>query len=435
MKFVAPDGAIVCEEGEGSGGPAQCLDAATGKPRPLAGKLAGAAKETFLACAPDGRTVVTLDLRKPAFHVWSWPAGELRATVALAPPRPLRLVRCHEGRFTPDGKHFVTVMYYADPAAGLKDHSPDRAFVETWDLATGKLTGQVEAGERGVPALIPHPTGLYYWDKEEIRDSVTGRALVKLRVSEGRGLSLDWARAAALSPDGRTAALACGFIEQHILLFETRTGRLRETLPEKGRSVAGLSFLPDGRLVSLGTTATVWSVGLRPASAPLAEAERAREWELVGDADPEKAWPAMNKLAGSPAEAAELIRAHVRPVLKLSDKSLDRIFRNLDAEKFEDREAASRELDHIGSAAVPKVKARRAENVSAEVKVRLDAFLSEYDRSDLSSRELRALRAVEILESVAPPAARKLLADLAGGEPTARLTREAAGAVDRLGQR
>jgi RNA polymerase sigma factor (sigma-70 family) len=435
VKFVTPDGAVVVEEDEGAGGPAQCLDAATGKPRPLAGKLAGAANETFLACSPDGKTVVTLDLRKPAFHVWSWPAGDLRTTVALAPPRQLRLVRCQAGRFTPDGKHFVAAMYYGDPAERLKDSRPDSPFVETWDLAAGKLSGQVELEWRGAPALLPHSTGLYYWGKQEIRDAVTGRTLVNLRVPEGKGLTLDWVRAAALSPDGRTVALAGGFMEQRVLLFETRTGRFREMLPAQGRSVTGLVFLPDGRLVSLGTTALVWSVGLHPTPASLSDAERAREWEHLSDVDPEKAWPAMVKLAGTPAEAVELIRAHVRAVPKLSDKTLDRIFRNLDAEKFEDREAASRELDHFGAAAVPRVKARRAEDVSAEVKARLDAFLAQYDRPDLTAHELRALRAVEVLEAAATPAARKLLADLAGGEPTARLTREAAGAVDRLEHR
>ena len=49
----------------------------------------------------------------------------------------------------------------------------------------------------------------------------------------------------------------------------------------------------------------------------------------------------------------------------------------------------------------------------------------------LEPEELRALRAVEVLEAIATPAAREHLAQLAEGEPNARLTRDAAGAVRR----
>jgi len=88
-----------------------------------------------------------------------------------------------------------------------------------------------------------------------------------------------------------------------------------------------------------------------------------------------------------------------------------------------------------GSFGVPKARARRAEKVSAEVKVRLDVFLAAYDRPDLNPHELCVLRAVEILQAAATPAAWRFLADLAGDEPSARLTQEAVGAVNRLERR
>jgi hypothetical protein len=69
------------------------------------------------------------------------------------------------------------------------------------------------------------------------------------------------------------------------------------------------------------------------------------------------------------------------------------------------------------------------------VKKRLEAFLTEHDREDLPAVELRSLRAVEVLEATGTPAARKLLGELASGEPAARLTREAGEAVRRLGRR
>ena len=53
----------------------------------------------------------------------------------------------------------------------------------------------------------------------------------------------------------------------------------------------------------------------------------------------------------------------------------------------------------------------------------------------LSGEDLRALRAVEVLEKVGTPEARQVLEDLARGDPAAALTREARASLDRLGKR
>jgi hypothetical protein len=143
----------------------------------------------------------------------------------------------------------------------------------------------------------------------------------------------------------------------------------------------------------------------------------------------------MANLAGAPAEAVDLIRRHIHAVPKLSVEALGRTLRRLDAEEFPEREAASRELDRLGAVAVPRVKALLAEGTSAERKRRLEAFTAEHDRGELAADVLRSLRAVEILETIGTPVARKILGELAGGEPTAALTRDAAAAVRRVGRR
>jgi hypothetical protein len=48
---------------------------------------------------------------------------------------------------------------------------------------------------------------------------------------------------------------------------------------------------------------------------------------------------------------------------------------------------------------------------------------------------LREVRAVEVLELVGAPAAKRLLEELAAGEPAARLTLEAVASMGRLGGR
>jgi RNA polymerase sigma factor (sigma-70 family) len=448
VKFATSDGALFVDgKARTSGRATACLDAATGKQRALPGQLA--AKDFFLACSPDGKQVLTLDATTAAFRIWSWPAGQLQTTFPLSFPRqrqplqpgPMKLAECRMAHFTPDGKHFAAVVYYRDPAEQqIMWSGPDHPFVETWDVAAGRQLRSIKLDTRHFPVLIPHATGLYYFGKDgEIRDTVSGRLLVKLQPPANRGISWDFVSGMALSPDGRTVAVSCGFPDGHLLLFETRTGRFREKLPLTEKWAAGLAFLPDGRLVSLSRTAVVWAVGLQPAVAgknePLGEAEQAAAWQGLTDPDAEKAWPAMAKLLAAPEETVKLIRQHVHPIPKTSEEMRARIIRDLDSEEFAKREAASMELDRLGLTAVPRAKRELERAASAEVERRLRQFLSEHDRPDLSPGELRSLRAVEILEAAATPAARQLLADLARGAPEARLTREAAAAERRLIQR
>jgi WD40 repeat protein len=436
--FATPDGAIVVQEPQEwvTDRLLLCLDAASGKPRPLPGKLAAATRDTFLACSSDGTKILSLDTKQPAFRVWSWPAGELWKSVPLVPPRKLRLAQCVAAEFTPDNKGFVALVYYYDLTdRQVMPRTPAYPFVETWNLAAGKLLGRIELKARFFPNLMPHPSGPFFLDIEKVRDAITGAPLVQLHVHEGRAISLAAAQA-ALSPDGRTVAISAHYPDQQLLLCEARTGRCRQTLPVPDKEITRLSFLPDGRLATLGSTALVWSVNLQPAPGGerLGARDLAGDWERLGGADPEKTWPVMRKLAGAPAAVA-LLRKHVRAVPRLSEKSLERIFHQLDAPRFKDREAAKQELDHLGSVAVPRVKAKLAAGVSLELQRRLEIFLARYGTLDLPPEELRARRAVEVLESLGTPAARKLLGELAAGEPTAPLTQEAAASLARLGRR
>ncbi len=53
IKFATPDGAVVLRERYGNtAGTVRCLDAGTGKPRPLPGNLAQAGKDDFLPALP-----------------------------------------------------------------------------------------------------------------------------------------------------------------------------------------------------------------------------------------------------------------------------------------------------------------------------------------------------------------------------------------------
>jgi hypothetical protein len=82
--------------------------------------------------------------------------------------------------------------------------------------------------------------------------------------------------------------------------------------------------------------------------------------------------------------------------------------------------------------AEPALRRALADDPSIDLRKRLERLLDYLSRQVHRTGQVRDLRAIELLEFIGSPAARQLLAALAGGVPGARLTREAKGAVQRL---
>ena len=90
----------------------------------------------------------------------------------------------------------------------------------------------------------------------------------------------------------------------------------------------------------------------------------------------------------------------------------------------------------LGSRADPALRTALAGKPSAELRERAERLLSALDPSaPLAGDDLRDVRAVQALELIATPAARRQIERLADGERHAVLTREATSAVARLGSR
>ena len=140
-------------------------------------------------------------------------------------------------------------------------------------------------------------------------------------------------------------------------------------------------------------------------------------------------------MTGRGVRAVEFIRERVRVVPRIKEGSFDRIVKALDAAGFNEREAASAELDRLGSSAVPAIKARLKAGASEEMRTRIERFLTKHDCPDLRPEELQALRGIEVLETIGNADAKKALESLAAGEPGARVTREALRAARRLNLR
>jgi hypothetical protein len=169
---------------------------------------------------------------------------------------------------------------------------------------------------------------------------------------------------------------------------------------------------------------------------PLSSAHVARYWSALAGADPDETEDAMGYLVGAPAaerQTVAFLRQHLKPARPPDVQRLRALIADLDSARFAVREKAQRELEGVGEGAVPSLRKALAGNPSPEVRRRMESILKKPPK--VSPETLRAIRAVEVLENIATPDARRLLESLAEGAPEAGLTRQAKAALARLPQR
>jgi hypothetical protein len=174
-----------------------------------------------------------------------------------------------------------------------------------------------------------------------------------------------------------------------------------------------------------------------PAEARLPEGEVAALWaDLAGDDAMAACWAAW-KLAGAPEQAVPFLRGRLHPAVPVADPArVARLLVDLDSERFEVREEATRELEKLVHVIGPALRRALEGRVSLEVRWRLTYLLERTAHpAPLTPELLQSLRSIELLEQVGGPEARRVLQGLARGAPGARLTQEAQASLDRLARR
>jgi WD40 repeat protein len=388
-----------------------------------------------VAFAPDGKKLAALYSEngvRTVLGLYDLAAGkELRQVLPFGGKRL-------DGRhvalaFSPDGK--ALALGAVPEGLGRPREKPKEDTIYLFDAATGIERRKFRPAERAPTALAFSADGKLLAvastadQPVEIWDAVTGEEVCKLRGREQWG---NWGELTplAFAPDGKTLATGA---KNQVVLWDVATGKEVRLLKGHAGPVRCLAFSPDGKSLLSGsadTTVLLWKLLPPGKQGRLEEKELGRLWADLADADSVVAHAALWKLAAAP-EAVAFLEKRLRPAEALDTKKVPKLIADLGAGRPAVRAEAARELKKFGVLARPALFAALRGKLSLEARQQVELALEAIEGPGPSG-EAQQLRAIQVLERIADPAAEKLLRSLTSGAPDRAQTTDAAAAVLRL---
>lgn len=401
----------------GTGNSIYRFDVATGAELPkLPGHPSGGARR--VAFTPDGKQLVSGGFDG---HVRVWD---------LATQKELRAFKVESG----------TVYGLSLSADGKLVATAGRDGLKLWDVVTGKEQPREAMARHSCVAVAFAPDGklVASGDGERVKlwEVVTGKEVADLKGFKGELSQVVFSR------DGRRLYTAS--YDRFVRVWDVRSGKLIHEVEAHAGWVWGLALSPDEKLLascSVDTKLLLWKVAEfdRPegqGAARLSEKQVEAHWQHLSSADAGTAFKAVCALAGDPDTSLPLLKKRLTEPRPSGPSAADvaQWVRELDSDVYRVRDDATRELERVGTRALPPLQKALANPPSLEVKKRAQRLVSRLDPTELPPDELVALRGVQALEYIATPEARQVLEQLARGEAGERVGDEASQAIARLRQ-
>jgi WD40 repeat protein len=410
-----------------------------------------------LTFVPDGAAPMTLTPQDATLRVrrWDMQTGKPIGEQTIQDERRLARSIVNAGGAAPvlsaDGRLLV-----------LTDGAES---VTVWDLVAGRPLADFQPAA-GVAALTLSPDGrnlaVGSTERIAIHEVLTGKERCRLG-----GV----ATCLAFAADGRT--LAAGRADGAVQLWDTVTLRELGLRQERLSAVTTVAFAGGQSLiaaagspqkspanvwrlvtdngqqqvqqanvmmwspstkqvVNLTTPIVAWKMPDVQVGMPASERTIAALWDDLAGADAGRAYQAVCALPGN-AETTAFLGKRLQPADQPDAQRMSRLIAHLEDERYAVRQRATEELARLGTAATPQLREALTRQPTLDKRLRVEALLGRLANPWVpSAEELRALRALEVLERTATPAARQILERLAGGASYAPLTQQAKMALQRL---
>ena len=408
------------------------------------GASEGRGEGSALAFAPDGKHLLVVNWsggrRGEGCPVTLWDAVKREKVRSL--DEDANDTMFFSAAFSPDGKTVALAGGMNRRRGGVV------AGVHFWDVATGDEIRRldnivpVDATRRMsgmVPSLAYAPDGRTLALLADGKLILVELATNKVRMTVTVGPAPDQRQeqmneipvgAVAFSPDGRT--LAVGGSDGTLRRFEVRSGRELPPLTGHAVGIVGLGYTADGKtLQSLGADQKlfVWAADAnhdwRPRTIPPEEKTLERLWDTLRTDDALDLYGCSQLLSASPGPTVAFLRKRLAPAPAGDTARIEKLVADLSKE-YNDRKRAIVELRKIGAAAIPALRQamERGDDGSRRLLWELESLAPPRE-------QVRAVRALEILERIGTDDARAFLGELAKGATDAPFTAEAKAALER----
>jgi hypothetical protein len=234
------------------------------------------------------------------------------------------------------------------------------------------------------------------------------------------------------SHNGRLLAWVNDRNKIHVL--DVRTGILAGPFRGHDDAITGLAFTIDDRSLASSSgdcTILIWDMSAKTAAKAAPAGNLDEAWQALRGEDAQKAFTAMRTLTAHPETAVKIASEHLKPAEQIDPQWVAARLRDLDNQKFAQRERATHELEEFGDRVLLAVDRFLAAGPSLEARRRAESILAKIRARPAAGQAAQSLRALEVLEWIGTAKARELVEKLAQGAERVSLTVEAKTSLKR----